>query len=67
MARETKVFGENLTHCHSVHHKSHMNSLRSNPGRSGGNLATNRLSYGIVPHFIISSQRQQWWNNFHNY
>jgi hypothetical protein len=34
---------KNLSQCHFVYHKSH-----SNAGRRGGNLVTNRLSYGTA-------------------
>jgi hypothetical protein len=43
MAGETEVLGENLPHSPLFYQKYH---LSSNPGRSGGKPATNRLSYG---------------------
>jgi hypothetical protein len=50
LAEETEVFGENLPHCHFVHHKSHM-TWRSR----GGKPATNRLSYGAAPSFTVGA------------
>jgi hypothetical protein len=48
LARETEVLGDNLSHCHFVHHKFHMLCRDANPDRCGGKPATNRLSYGTA-------------------
>jgi hypothetical protein len=48
LAGETEILGENLPQCHFVHHKSHMTSPDSKPGRRGGMPATNPLSYGTA-------------------
>jgi hypothetical protein len=48
LAGETEVFGENLPQRHFVYHKSTWPDPVSNPGRRGGKLATNRLSYGAA-------------------
>jgi hypothetical protein len=46
---ETEIFGENLTHCHFVHHKSHMNRTGIKPGLPQWEAASNCLSYGMAP------------------
>jgi hypothetical protein len=48
LARETEVLGENLPQRHFAHHKALLPDPGSNPGRSGGKPATNRLSYGAA-------------------
>jgi hypothetical protein len=48
LAGETEVLGENLHRRHFVHHKSYMPDPGANPGRRGGNSATNRFSYGAA-------------------
>jgi hypothetical protein len=50
IGRGTEVLGENLPQRNFVHHKSHITSPGSNPGRRGGKPATNRLSYGAAYH-----------------
>jgi hypothetical protein len=56
LAGETEVLGENLLRRHFVHHKFHLPDPGANPGRRGGNPATNRLSYGaariLQPYYI---------------
>jgi hypothetical protein len=39
---------KNLTECHFVRHKSHMNWPEREPGPRGEKPATNRLSYGTA-------------------
>jgi hypothetical protein len=45
---EAEVLGENLPHCHFVHHTFNLLRLGSNPGRRSGKPAANRLSYGTA-------------------
>jgi hypothetical protein len=46
---ETEVLGENLPQRHFVQYKSHP---VLNPGRRGGKIATNRMSYGAANHRV---------------
>jgi hypothetical protein len=47
LAGETEVLGKNLPRRrHFVHHKPHLPCPGADPGRRGGNPATNRFSYG---------------------
>jgi hypothetical protein len=45
LAREIEVVGENLPQCRFIHYKPHILCPDANPGRRGGNPATNNLSY----------------------
>jgi hypothetical protein len=47
--RKTEGLGENLSQCHSVHHKSHMACPNKNPGLCIETPMTNCLRYGMVP------------------
>jgi hypothetical protein len=60
LAWETEVLGENLPQCHFVHHKPHFLCPDANPGRRGGNSATNRLSYGTALHEEPMEQQIIW-------
>jgi hypothetical protein len=40
--------GNDLSQCHNVHHKSHMNKPEIEPSFRGGWLATNYLSHGMA-------------------
>jgi hypothetical protein len=49
LAGETEVLGENLPQRHFCPSQNHTRpDLDLNPGRRGGKLATNRLSYGAA-------------------
>jgi hypothetical protein len=48
LAGETEVLGEILPRHHFVHHKIPHDDPVSNPRRSSGKPATNRLSYGTA-------------------
>jgi hypothetical protein len=45
LAEETEILVRNLSHCHFVHHKSHMNWHGIEPGCCGGKPAADLLSY----------------------
>jgi hypothetical protein len=45
--RKLKNSGKNLSHCHFVHHKSHVMDMM-NPGLCCERLAADRLSHGTV-------------------
>jgi hypothetical protein len=44
LAEEPEVLGETLPRRHFVHHKSQLPDPGANPGRRGGEPATNRFS-----------------------
>jgi hypothetical protein len=48
LAGEAEVLGEKLPQRHFVHRKSHLTGPGLNPGRRGGEPATNFLSYGAA-------------------
>jgi hypothetical protein len=53
LAGETEVLGKSLPQRHVVHHKSHMTRPEFEPGRRGGNPATNLLSYGAASNIYL--------------
>jgi hypothetical protein len=55
LAEETEALMENLPQRNFVHHKFHLPDPSSNPGRSSGKPATNRLSYGAAYATIMLS------------
>jgi hypothetical protein len=48
MAGETEVLGQNLPQCHLASTNLTRTNLGWNPGRRGGKVAVNRLSYGTA-------------------
>jgi hypothetical protein len=54
LKRVTKELGENLSQCHFVHHKSHMDWLGREPGPRGEKPATKHLSHGTALSSYIS-------------
>jgi hypothetical protein len=52
-----KHLEENLSHCHSVHYKSH---TESNPGFRGEGLKTNRLRHGTATYVVESILGNYW-------
>jgi hypothetical protein len=50
---KTEEFRENLSQCHFVHHKSHMDWSGREPGLRGERPATNHLSHGTDLCWII--------------
>jgi hypothetical protein len=59
--------GGNLSQCHFVHHKSHMDWPGSKPGLRGDRPATNRLSHSTGKLASSVSQPVRWtsWNKWH--
>jgi hypothetical protein len=48
LAGENEVLWENLLQRYFVHHKFHLPDPGTNPGRRGGEPATNRFIYGAA-------------------
>jgi hypothetical protein len=53
LAGEAEVLGENLPSATLSTIKQTWSDLGSNPDRRGGKPATNRLSYGLAPDYVL--------------